>query len=297
MDSAKILTARIVLLTILLSGMLLVPAAVLLAKMLISRLSLFQTGVRAIAAGDFTTRLPVDSEDELGAFAEGFNHMAQGLEQRERMKHFVSEQVWAEVRKEDKQSLALGGEKCATAILFSHIHGFDAFIGRNSPDAVVDLLNAYFTGMDEAVRAQHGSIDKLIGDAVMAVFHEVSDRPSPALRAVKAAQGMLAREDELNRCRRERGESAIRTDIGIHFGTVISGKIGSEHGLIDFTVIGDAVNTAARLQSHAAGQASRSIIVSAAVQNSALDGFTWVALPSATVKGKSEKLEVFRLDG
>jgi class 3 adenylate cyclase len=292
-DAVSVITGRILFLTTLLSAMLLIPSTILLSGMLTHRLQLFQSGVRAIAAGDFTARLPGGAADELGAFADGFNQMAQGLEQRERMKRFVSDQVLAEVKKEDEHSLALGGEKCEVAILFSHIQGFDAMVATEPPEHVLDLLNAYFSRMDEVIKSHDGVIDKLIGDAVMAVFHHLPDRGLPADRAVNAARDMLTAEDELNRRRQQVGLDAVRTDIGIHRGTVISGKIGSEKGLIDFTVIGDTVNTSARLQSHAAGQPRRCIVVSKAVAGDLPDKIRWEPLPAVLLKGKTERLEIF----
>jgi len=219
--------------------------------------------------------------------------MAEKLGHRERMRRLVSDQVWDEVRKDDSESLELGGERRDVAILFSHLHGFEALLEHASPEAVIELLNGYFSRLDPVIRANEGSIDKLIGDAVMAVFFMREGAPHPADRAVRAALAMMSAQQEMNGERAAAGRTALRTDIGIHFGPAISGKVGSREGRIDYTVIGDSVNTAARLCTAAAARPAPSIIISEVVAERLESEIPLESLEPIALKGKTEPLRLF----
>lgn len=159
---------------------------------------------------------------------------------------FVSNEV------KDKILLQAGqastGEKKAVAILFSDIRGFTAFSEKVNPEQVVEYLNEYLDSMVRAINAAGGTIDKFIGDAIMAVFGGVMPVENACDSALAAALLMRASLSELNLSRTQRGLEPIRNGIGVHFGEVLQGAIGSAERK-DFTVIGDAVNIASRLES------------------------------------------------
>ena len=115
------------------------------------------------------------------------------------------------------------------------------------PRALLDFLNEYFTGMVESVMRYHGVVDKFIGDAIMAVFGAPVPHPDDPLNAVKAALDMRARLEKLNDGFRERGLPELRTGIGLHSGQVVAGNMGHAERM-EYTVIGDAVNLASRLE-------------------------------------------------
>jgi len=139
------------------------------------------------------------------------------------------------------------GEKKSVAILFSDIRGFTSFSEKVPPEKVVAYLNEYLDAMVRAIASAGGTIDKFIGDAIMAVFGGVLDVENPSDAALAAALLMRASLAELNSRRAAQGLSPIRNGIGIHYGEVLQGAIGSAERK-DFTVIGDTVNSASRLE-------------------------------------------------
>lgn len=270
-------------------------AAILLSKKFLVRIEKLRHFVRDIIEEKFESRVLIEGNDELAMVATTFNEMAEGLQRRERLRRFVSDQVFQETKKSDDQSLSQGGTRCEAAVLFSHIYEFEKRSDESAPEDLLDLLNAYFTRMDDAIRAHGGSIDKLIGDAVMAVFFPAPDLPHPAIRAVLAAESMLKETAFLSAERQDEGMDVIRTDIGIHFGNVISGNIGAKTGRLDFTVIGDVVNTASRLVGIAVSQPEGSVVVSKPARRWLTDEVGMTPLPHITIRGKTEPLEIFAL--
>lgn len=140
------------------------------------------------------------------------------------------------------------GERKSVAILFSDIRGFTTFSENVAPEEVVEYLNEYLDRMVAAINTSQGTIDKFIGDAIMAVFGGVLEVKNSCDAAVSAALAMRSALKELNSIRISKGLPPIENGIGIHFGEVVQGAIGSTERK-DFTVIGDAVNTASRIES------------------------------------------------
>ncbi len=272
-----------------------IGCALFLSRRLVDQVTGLRDFVEEISLGRYGARAAVTSRDELGQLAETFNAMAGKLEHGQRLRRFVSEKVVDEVKKDDRISLALTGSRLEVAVLFSHLHHFDALLEAVPPDRLVGLLNAYFSRLDPVIRAHGGVIDKLIGDAIMAVFEPGAGADHPARRAARAAAGLLTEQEALNRERAARGEPPLRTDVGVHFGPVISGKVGSRDGRIDYTVIGDTVNTAARLSTAAAARPGPAVLVSGAVAAHLGAGLALVPLEPMTLKGKRDAVEVFEL--
>ena len=143
-------------------------------------------------------------------------------------------------------AVRLGGEKRVVAVLFSDIRGFTALSEPMKPDDVASLLTDYFTEMVECVFRHGGTLDKFMGDAVMAQWGAPIGTPEDADRAVQAAVAMMRALDGLNTKWRRGGRPELGIGIGLSYGEVFAGNIGSERRL-EFTVIGDPVNTASRL--------------------------------------------------
>ena len=152
------------------------------------------------------------------------------------------------------------------AVLASDIRSFTAIGEKYSPAEVVDMLNSYFTSMEEAISEHGGFIDKYIGDAVQAVFYDDAALDNYVLRACRAAMQMRRHLAALNAARRKLGLFTIENGIGIDCGQVVSGSIGSESGRKDFTVIGRVIEQAAALEALTVNTESRILISVAAMQ-------------------------------
>jgi class 3 adenylate cyclase len=203
--------------------------------------------VRKVEGGDFTGRV-FESPDEVGRLGAALNQMAKGLEERDRVKELFGRYVATQISdKLVKGEINLAGESRSVTILFSDIRDFTAMSEQMTPAQVVAFLNDYFSEMVEAVLEQGGILDKFIGDGLMAVFGSFGDMPDHPRRAVRAALRMKARLAKINGDRSVIGKPPIKIGIGIHTDTVIVGNIGSRRRL-EYTVIGDGVNTCSRVQ-------------------------------------------------
>lgn len=273
-------------------------AAAGISRSLLARVERLRRLVAAVGQGEFGARVEDPGQDELSHLAVTFNAMAEGLQQRERLRQFVSEKVWERTQEDPEQGLALGGQELQVAVLFSRLQGCDDLLERYPPEEVVGFLQEYHTGFEAAVQEHHGWIDKFIGDQVMAVFDPIPGYPLPGARAVGAARRMQEISTGFDRDRRAAGRFGVRTDIGIHGGPVIAGNVGSaaRQGQLAFTVMGDTVNTAARLLGVAEKQGAPAVVVSEAVRQAAPEG-AFRPLERISLKGKSEPLALHLLVG
>ncbi|HEY2734695.1 MAG TPA: adenylate/guanylate cyclase domain-containing protein, partial [Polyangiales bacterium] len=178
-------------------------------------------------------------------------------------------------------------------VFFSDIRGFTAMSETRSAQEIVDMLNEYFEQMVEIVFKYEGTLDKFVGDEIMALFGAPVSHPDDAYRAVKVAVEQLQALDEWNRTRASEGEAPIHIGIGINTGSVVAGYLGSSKAL-EYTVIGDVVNTASRLCSVAqAGE----ILISRQTNELVKDYFTTQELAPTQVKGKAQALQVYKVLG
>jgi adenylate cyclase len=187
------------------------------------------------------------------------------------------------------------GERRDVAVLFSDLRSFSTYSETQDPAALVIHLNQYFDRMCAAVEQHGGVVDKFIGDAVMAVFGGVIELENPSLAAVRAAQQMRRELAVLNVRWKTEGLPELQCGIGIHFGPVLQGTLGSAERK-EFTVMGDAVNTAARLESVTKEQ-GHPILVSGAVHGRLPAELQRVAVPlgDLMLKGKKVPVPVFGL--
>jgi adenylate cyclase len=186
-----------------------------------------------------------------------------------------------------------GGQRREVTMLFADIRGFTSMSERHTPEQMVQTLNEYFEVVVDVLFRTGGTLDKYVGDEVIGLFGAPVDLPDAPLRAVRAALGMFKALEEFNRIRQSQGREAIQIGIGLNSGPVIAGAIGSSQTL-QYTVIGDAVNVAARLCSVArAGE----IIVSQSTMAQVAPYVLAETREPVRVKGKSEPLQIYRITG
>ena len=178
------------------------------------------------------------------------NYMLEGREKRrlrQIFKGYVNDHVIDQVV-QSPHHLALQGKKCNITVLFADIRGFTTRSEKTPPESLVRDLNRYLTAMVQAIQSKNGMIDKFIGDGIMAIFGAPLDDPAHTFHAVQAAKAMLEALDVLNQSLVQEGGEALAIGIGIHAGQAVVGNIGSPQKM-EYTAIGDVVNTAARIES------------------------------------------------
>jgi adenylate cyclase len=204
------------------------------------------------------------SQEELGIFsviaaeaamsfdnARSHEELARSVVQRQAFERYLSPNIVDKILA-NPDEIHLGGENQTVTILFSDIRGFTRMSEKMEPHAVVELLNEYFSEMTDLIFDSGGTLDKYLGDGIMAVYGAPLPKPDDALRATKTAMEMQRALAALNREWENRGQQPLRIGVGVNTGPVTAGNIGSPKHL-DYTVIGDAVNLASRLCSNAAG--------------------------------------------
>lgn len=191
----------------------------------------------------------------------------------------------------DPNSLQLGGKRVDLTVLFADIRGFTTYSEDLAPEKLVSILNRYLAAMAEAVLAQEGTIDKFMGDAIMAWFNAPVPQPDHTLRAVKTA---LAIRESIENLYKEMPEDAhLAFGVGIHYGDAVLGLIGTEKRL-EYTAISDSVNIAKRIQENSA---KNQILISKDAYERVKDQVDATLLKEMTVKGKAKPLEVFEVVG
>jgi adenylate cyclase len=211
---------------------------------------------------------------------------------RSNFERYFAPNIAAEIAQQDAV-VPLGGERRPITILFSDIRGFTAMAETMGPDAIARLLTEYFSEMVEIIFEHGGTLDKFVGDAIMALWGTPiahADDPDRALRAAVAMQQGVVR---LNEQWALAGRPEIGVGIGINYGEVFAGNIGS-HRRLEYTVIGDAVNVANRLCSEAA---PGEILVSEALCQVVKDQAEYEYLPAMALRGRTRSVQVYRVKG
>jgi len=219
--------------------------------------------------------------------------IAQQSLQRSALERFLSPEVVEMVVA--NPDIRLGGVNQEVTVMFADIRGFTTMSEAMEPGRVVEILNEYFTRVTDVIFDNGGTLDKYIGDAVMAVFGAPISKGNDAAAAVNSAMQIQRLLIELNRDAAAREWPELRVGIGINTGNAIAGNIGSPRRL-DYTVVGDAVNTAQRLMTNAAG--GQILISESTAKKLGKTGKTidLERLPELKVKGRSEAVPVFRVN-
>lgn len=270
--------------------------AAILAGMMVGPITALVHGVRSIGAGNLEQHIDLQRNDELGLLTDAFNDMAASLRDKAFIKssfeRYVSKPL-AEQILHKRAELRLGGEVREVTILFSDIRRFTSLAEKLPPEQVVEMLNNYFTRMIDVVNRHEGMVDKLMGDSVMALFGAPISLGNDPLRAIHCALEMQQEGTRFNFAQEAEGLPSLPMGIGINTGPVVAGNIGSSTKM-EYTVIGDEVNIAARMQGIAA---PGEVLISGNTYQIVSESIHVTQLEPITFKGKNTVVTVYRVDG
>lgn len=205
---------------------------------------------------------------------------------------FVSPQILEKLLA-DKSELSYIGQRKVMTVIFSDIRGFTTLSEKNTPEEVITMLNEYLTEMVEVILAHNGTLDKYIGDAIMAFYGDPVDMEDHALRAVNTAKEMKNKLEELNAKWEKEGKQTLKIGIGINTGEMIVGHIGSPR-LVDYTVIGDNVNLTSRIE-NLTKEYDATILISEHTYNEIKDQVEACYVDEVTVKGRSKPVKIYEI--
>ena len=252
-----------------------------------------------IAKGNFdhnpSTHLKQFFKDEVHTLAIAVERMVKGLRERDRFRTLFNKFHGSAVTEDlMKNEIALRGEKKSMFVFFSDLRGFTNLSEAKDPAQVVELLNEYFSQMVPVINKYGGVVDKFIGDAIMAVWGVPAAKPNDGKNALMACIKMRQALEILNKTRAARGEPELWIGMALHFGEAISGTIGSEERM-EYTVIGNTINTASRIEASTKAFGT-DLLVSEEVK-AQLPDFLYSVAGSVEVKGRSEALNLFKVNG
>ncbi|WP_217911701.1 adenylate/guanylate cyclase domain-containing protein [Myxococcus sp. AM011] len=273
-------------------------AAVFLARGLAAPLVELEAAAGRVRLGDLTVEVPVRGTDEVGRVAQSFNEMVSGLRQRDQIKglfkRYLAPQVVDELLKNPEKA-APGGERKLLTVLFSDLVGFTSMSEQLSPEELVALLNTYFEQATGVLTLHGATLDKFIGDAIMCFWNAPLPLEDHAARACLTALDLLAVVDRLSPVFEARGLPRLDCRIGINTGHAVAGNLGSSAAQ-DYTVIGDTVNLASRLEGAAKVYGTRTLVAEDTLL--AARGVVLAReLDLLRVKGKQQPVRVFELVG
>ena len=260
-----------------------------LAERMVNQITALVNAAREVGMGNLDVEVHFQSKDELGQLAREFNNMVLHLREKLQMQKFVSKLTVQMIKERGGTRLRPAeGERHHVTILFSDVRNFTTIAERLEPEQIVRLINIYFHLQTEIIEKHGGVVDKFMGDQIMAIFPSKNMLES----AVAAAVEIQRRLRELNKRRSAAGEVILEVGIGINQGYAVLGNMGSKHRM-DYTVIGDVVNIAARLCSIAkAGQ-----IIASLGALKALNGkYPTNRLQPIIVKGRSSPIDICEID-
>jgi adenylate cyclase len=254
-------------------------AIVIAAKSIAEPLRAVRRALARVQEGDIDVEVPVDDASEVGLLQAGFNRMAAGLRERERLRDLFGRHVGEDVARQALEAgVELGGEVREAAVVFVDVVGSTTLAAEAPPEEVVRRLNGFFALVLEVVRACGGWVNKFEGDAALCVFGVPTAIQDPAGRALAAARELAARIE---------AESPLVAGVGVSAGEVVAGNVGAEHRF-EYTVIGDAVNEAARLTELAKERQPRVLASGRAVARAGDEAERWALAEEVTLRGRPE---------
>jgi len=257
----------------------------LLARSILGPIRELRDATRAVGEGDLSVRVPVISADETGDLVQSFNAAVMGLEERERLRDAFGSYVDPDVAEQVLHGGAvLEGEEVEVSVLFLDIRDFTAFAERSDAREVVATLNRLFDEVVPIVIRHGGHPNKFIGDGLLAVFGAPERHEDHADRAVAAALEIVEHV-------RSGWAERLRVGVGVHSGPVVAGTIGGG-GKLEFTVIGDTVNTASRVESLTRETGDDLLITEETCSRLSRELADWEERPAETLPGKSAPVRV-----
>lgn len=257
----------------------------LTARSVVNPLRSVTDALTQVRDGDYAVEVVVYDGTELGTLQSGFNDMAAGLREREAIRDMFGRHVGREVAEAaSRGDVELGGETRFVSVLFVDLVSSTTYATEHSPADVVGVLNRFFGVVVEEVATHHGLVNKFMGDAVLAIFGAPVELPDHATQALSAARAMARRlADEV---------PEVGAGIGVATGEVVAGNIGDETRF-EYTVIGDAVNSASRLTDLAKHVPGQVLVMQATVDAAdETEASHWTPSEAVTLRGRSEATAV-----
>jgi class 3 adenylate cyclase len=268
----------------------LLSMAILFSRILfVSPILNLSQGIQSFSNGKLNQKIEIVTGDEFEHLSKSFNKMAKGLIEKEKMAQFVSQDVLEEVSQKDLLELKPGGEKIDATIMFCSLKGLKSLSLKENPEEYLSKLNRFIELGAQISKEKNGVIDKIIEDTLMIVFRDSEKNSNHSYKACLSAQ-ILAKA-----CQKDKLLKNFFFKSGISSGSVISGKVGSRIGRLDFTVIGDTVNLASRLKSVSFTSDDHEIIGSETTINNCLNKIEVIELSMLKVKGKKKQQKAFKI--
>lgn len=275
--------------------------AVFMAQRISAPLQMLVSFAGDLANRRFDKRVTVHTRDELSVLGQALSSAAVELEASD-IRIRKEERIRSDLGRylphtlvdrivEQQQELRLGGDRCAVTVLFADVVGFTPLAESHSADEVVNLLNDLFTILTEIIFRHGGTVDKFIGDSVMAFWGAPNPIENHAELALRAAEDMMRWLEVGNEGWKQKYGIEIRLAIGVNTGEAVVGNFGSKERM-EYTAIGDCVNVAARLETIARPQ---QVLITKATKEAAGDAFDYVPLGSRHVVGRKASVELFEV--
>lgn len=267
----------------------------IVADALIQPLNEIISKVAKIEQGQFSAKVNVFSQDEIGDLAQAINRMGEGLERREKLEKTFNKYVDKEIVNKilGNENTFVQGQQIEAVVMFADIRGFTSLSERIPPQAVVKMLNQFFDKMVPVVKKYDGVVDKFIGDNLMAVWGVPYATPQAEEKSLKAAVEILEEVKKINADLNAQYGINIGIGIGLNTGPVIAGSIGTSE-YMQYTVIGDVVNSAQRAESNAKAQ---QILISEAFYNKVTAMVEATKMDPLSVKGKEGVQQYWSVTG
>ncbi len=272
----------------------------LFAQWLIRPIRRLVSALGRVTKGDYEVSVQEKRSDELGSLITAFNAMTIELRKKTELKKYLSDATYRHIMEgpEARKGEQLRGMRVRATILFSDIRDFVGHCEGLDAEEVTSMLNEYFTEMVTVIQRHSGEVDKFIGDAILAVFYPDPEREEAdtdcALRAIYCSLEMKERLKGFNEKRALLDKRPLAIGIGVNFGEVISGPIGARDRM-DFTVIGDVVNVASRMEKLSKRGRHTHIVFSDPIEERVRGLLEYELLTDEKIRGKKEDVSVFEL--
>ena len=270
-----------------------IVAALYVSRTIIRPLRSLEGSMQVVETGNLETSVPVSSDDEIAHLADAFNRMVAGLKREAMVRDLFGQYVSPEVaRLAIEQEGRLEGEVVECTVLFVDIRRFTSLAEVLPPKRLIGILNRYFERMLPVVEAEGGIVNKFGGDSLLAIFGSpLNPTVDHAARAVRAALRMRVALADFNREQVAEEMPELRVGFGLATGELVAGNIGSSRKL-EYTVIGDPVNLAARLQ-ELTPELGADVLMNAATAGAASAEARFRSLGTVEIRGRAEPVEVF----